>query len=144
MASDHPSSDVLDALDALVVRFSEGRTGEATWHLETTAAMPVDTTVGSHQRDAALLVSLRSLHSMGGLPNGLAARNAACWTAALFALQEVKAALVAGGDKPQQPDHEACRPGYASCCRQVRHSHLSRPGRVGAVLIQKANGSWGQ
>ena len=120
MAADHPSSDVLDALDALAVRFSEGRVGEAVWHLAATSATPVDTTFASHQRDAALLVSLRSLHSMGGLPSGLAARNAACWQAALFALQEVKAALVAGGDRPHQPEHTECKPGYAACCRQVR------------------------
>ena len=119
--SSAPPGDVLAALDSLVVNFSEGRAGQqASWKLSVAANSECADAHWTHSRDAALLVALRSLQSMGGLPSGLAARNAACWQAALFALHEVKAALMAGGDAPYRADGHSCSPGYDNSCRQVR------------------------
>ncbi len=109
------------ALSRLTVHFSEGRGNAATWRLGVDVEHRVTETAWHHEHDAALLVALRGLDALGGLPHGLAARSPAAWEAAASALRAVKAGIIASGIKAERGKRHTCSPGTDSAgCKQVR------------------------
>ena len=113
-------ADAPQSLSGLVVKFTEGRGGSATWKLGCDAKRAAEAG-WSDAHDTALVNALRALEALQGLPGGPKARDANAWLRAQAELRFVRAELAAPAFKPDRGKGHKCSPGYDCLgCRQVR------------------------